>query len=245
MARTANSKPTKPLEELESAALSDIRNFLKQSSNPVIAFSGGKDAIVTTHLVHQVAEVPGVCETSFYYARQMADIEANTRQAGWRVAYRDSLPVEWLQARPEVPFSDNANIRSSQFQARQQTTVRKEVERFNYSGAIFGRRTQENSVPSKLYIKDGKHSFHPIREWSEADVWAYFDKHNIPVPWIYKTKHGEIEGNSPFITLRAKPVGGLINAWRLASELDERYQPSFMGSEYENNLRRETAKWYW
>ena len=245
MARTENSKTTKPIDELESVALNDIKNFLKQSPKPVIAFSGGKDAVVTSHLVHQIAEVPGVCEISFYYARQIADIEANTFKAGWRVAYRDSLPVEWLQARPEVPFSDDAQIRSNQFYARQQTTVRKEVERFNYSGAIFGRRTQENSVPSKLYLKDGKHSFHPIRDWSEADVWAYFDKHAIPVPWIYQTKHGEVEGNSPFITLRAKPVGGLLNAWRISSALDNRYQPSFMGKEYESSLRQQSLEWYW
>jgi 3'-phosphoadenosine 5'-phosphosulfate sulfotransferase (PAPS reductase)/FAD synthetase len=233
------------LDEKEALALEDIRAFLSRSKNPVLAFSGGKDAIVASHLVHQVADVPGVCEVSFYYSKQVEDIQRNTDRQGWQVSYRDSLSLEWLQARPKVPFTNDSSIRSAAFNARQQTTVRNEMKRFGYSGAIFGRRTQENSVPAKLYQVGGYDSFHPIRDWTEDEVWAYFEKHKIPVPWIYGTEHGKHEGNSPFTTLRAKDVGGIINAWRVASSLDDRYIPSFMGPQYEKDLRDTTDTWYW
>lgn len=233
------------LDEKEDLAIQDIKEFLSKSPNPVIAFSGGKDALVASHLVHRVADLPSVCETSFYYQTQKEDIQANAERQGWKVTYRDSLSQEWLQKHTHFVFSNNSKDRARSFQLRHQTTVRKEVETQDYSGAIFGRRTQENFVPSKHYKFRERDSFHPIRDWSTKDVWQYLAKHKIPTPWIYSTKAGELEGNAGFITLRAKDLGGIVNAWKLTYSLDERYQPSYLGADYENKLRSESQEWFW
>lgn len=236
---------TATLDEKETLALADIKQFLRQSKKPVIAMSGGKDGVVAAHLVHQVANLPSVCEVSFYYEQQTQDIKDSAARLGWNVAYRDSLSVDWLRRHPELPFSDVPSVRSASFLARQQKTVNKEMTRFDYTGAIFGRRTQENTVRAKHYTAAGRDSFHPIRDWSEDDVWAYFAKHQIPVPWIYSTEHGKREGNSPFYSIHSYAAGGVINAWRISSSIDNQYQPSIMGPQYEKNLRDTADVWYW
>jgi hypothetical protein len=57
------------------------------------------------------------------------------------------------------------------------------------------------------------------------------DKVGIPKPWMYHNIHGQLVGNGPFFNLKAKLVGGIDEAWRIAASLDpsitpERFNPT-------------------
>lgn len=220
------------LHELEQQALADLTQLFAEHPHTVIAYSGGKDSVVAAHLANRIRRTPGVCETSFFYQKQIEDIKQLAATLGIDVEYKDSLDLNWLQRNPQVIFSDNSKVRGWVFLVRQQKTVADYAKRFGFTAAIYGRRTQENTVPSKRYQAKGFEQCHPLREWKEADIWAYFSRHGIPKPWIYGTPHGIAEGNSQFFAMRAKALGSYAKAWEIAHQLDNRFAPTMMGESY-------------
>jgi 3'-phosphoadenosine 5'-phosphosulfate sulfotransferase (PAPS reductase)/FAD synthetase len=216
------------LEQLETKALGSIESFLPDHPNSLLAYSGGKDGLVVSHLVNRVAPIPGVCETSFYFDKQEEDIRATAERLGIKVVYRDSLDFDWLRRHPDFLFSDSSSIRSRTFAIRQQSTVAREVRRGSYTAAIYGRRTEENTVKAERYTAKGFEQFHPIREWKTSHIWEYIEKHKIGIPWFYTTPLNDKMGNGPFISLRASAAGGKEAAWELVESLDKRFTPAIM-----------------
>jgi 3'-phosphoadenosine 5'-phosphosulfate sulfotransferase (PAPS reductase)/FAD synthetase len=196
------------------------------ASRPMLAYSGGKDSVVVAHIIKEAGLMPyvkdAVCETSFYLDKQLEDIKGLAKQLEWDVTYKDSLGWDWIRRHPEVLFSNDPRVRGWSFAQRQQKTVADYARNHGNDAIIFGRRTQENTVPNPLYYKkQAKHwSCHPIREWSTRNVWDYFKLFSIPVPWVYTNAFGNYSGNSPFYSLRARYVGGVDEAWALVTALD-------------------------
>jgi len=217
------------LDVLVEQAHNRIRNALLECENPTIAFSGGKDALVVAHLMAQHGVTDGACELSFYYQRQEDNIREQAAKSGFNITFYRRLDDDWLRRRNHIIFTSDAAARAASFAARQQKTVATHAKKNRHDLIAFGRRTEENSVPRHLYKNKAGWSFHPIRDWRERHVWEYLDSVGIPAPWIYGTRHGELEGNSGFFTLRARDVGGYHNAWRLVSDLDPRFTPERYG----------------
>lgn len=196
----------------------------------LLAYSGGKDALVVALLMiaGNVDFMP-VCETSFYFARQEEDIRKTASALGLTVKWRCSRDLDWVRRHPEILFADESRIRSWSFLQRQQKVVAKEQSKYwrasdgRGSVAVFGRRRQENTVRGTLYSTIRGWQCHPLCDWSTEDVWLYLKRASVPAPWIYTTRFGELEGNAPFYTLRAKDVGGVEEAWSLVASLDPRY----------------------
>jgi 3'-phosphoadenosine 5'-phosphosulfate sulfotransferase (PAPS reductase)/FAD synthetase len=208
------------LAELESKAIAVIQKAVSLSTSRVIAFSGGKDAIVVAHMCGLVGIRDAVCETSFYMEKQKHCVIKTASDLGLNARFMSSLSDDWLRKHREIIFSNDTKIRSWTFSARQQSTVKKHANRYKYDCQIFGRRTQENSVKSTLYKTEAGLQCHPIRDWTEKDVWDYFAKHGIRIPWIYGTRFGQLEGNAPFYTLKEKDMGSIDNCWALIESLD-------------------------
>jgi 3'-phosphoadenosine 5'-phosphosulfate sulfotransferase (PAPS reductase)/FAD synthetase len=208
------------LSDLVAKAHEDIAGALRVSKKPLIAYSGGKDGLVAAHLMAQHGATNGVCETSFYYATQEADVRQTAARLGLNVSFQENRDDDWLRKHPEFLFADDAPTRSKSFAGRQQRTMRINAEKQGADMVVFGRRTEENSVKTMLYPVHGRLSFHPIRDWRETDVWAYLASVGIERPWIYSTVHGTHSGNSPFYSLRARLVGGQAAAWAIATSLD-------------------------
>ena len=214
-----------------SDTLSDIEAALNSFQRPLVAFSGGKDALVVMHLMNRVRPTPGVCELSFYYERQKQDAIDTARQFGWNVDFRTTFGWDWLRAHPEFIFSDDNKVRAKSFALRHQAVVARAVEEGGYDAAVFGRRTQENTVPRMLYRRKGEDvwQFHPIRSWTHDEVWDYIrNTMKIDPPWIYSTPHAPCGGNSPFYTMYARKAGGVEAAWAIAHSLDPSIHPSRM-----------------
>lgn len=175
------------LAALTAAATDCLRAALADARRPLLAFSGGKDAIVVAHLAGTLGVRTAVCETSFYFARQRDDVEAMAGRLGLDCAFKSSLTDDWLRRHRRVIFSDDPRVRGWTFSARQQATVKRYARQGGHDLQIFGRRTEENSVRASIYRTAAGLQCHPIRDWREADVWEYFDAHGLPRPWIYST----------------------------------------------------------
>jgi len=211
------------------SALALLQQAKEQSERQLLAFSGGKDSIVVAHLAAKLGIRDAVCETSFYFAKQTQNIREIASHLGINVAWSCRLSLDWLRKNRRIIFCDDSVLRAWSFGVRQQATVRMYAKKHGYDCQIFGRRTEENSVPAHLYPMKAGLQCHPIRDWSTADVWEYIRENRIPVPWIYSTPFGEKEGNAPFYMMRASDFGGADNCWALAEQLDPRYKKRILG----------------
>jgi 3'-phosphoadenosine 5'-phosphosulfate sulfotransferase (PAPS reductase)/FAD synthetase len=214
------------LQPLIDQAVEIIGELQTVSVRPMLAYSGGKDSVVVAHIIKEAGLMnyikDAVCETSFYFEKQLEDIKVFSGQLGWNVTFKDSLGWDWLRRYPEVIFSNDPSIRGWSFAQRHQKTVADYARTHGNDAIIFGRRTEENTVPSHLYYRKqiGSWSCHPIREWTTQNVWDYFELFDLPIPWIYTKSFGKYSGNSPFYSLRARYVGGVDEAWATVTELD-------------------------
>lgn len=214
------------LQRLIDRAVQIVAELQTVAVRPILAYSGGKDSLVVAHIIQQAGLMPSihsaVCETSFYMQRQLEDIQDIAQAFTCDVIYKDSLDWSWLRQHPEVVFSNDPTIRGWSFAQRHQKSVADYAREHKADAIVFGRRTQENTVPSHLYYrKQVQHwSCHPIREWTTDDVWEYIQLYNVRVPWIYSNDFGKHAGNAPFYTLRARSMGGVDQAWDLITSLD-------------------------
>jgi 3'-phosphoadenosine 5'-phosphosulfate sulfotransferase (PAPS reductase)/FAD synthetase len=200
----------------------EIEIVLAKFKNPILAFSGGKDGFVVAHLCNQVfPNIRMVCETSFYFPLQIENIKEISKRHNFNVTFVSSLGDDWLYRHKEIIFSTDSKIRSFSFSARQHKTLRTFSKKYNSDIAIFGRRSDENCVPNRLYKTKNNSCFqyHPLKDWKLNDIWGYFDYIKEPRPFIYLTKFGENAGNAPFYSLKRKNMS-LDECWKIINEVD-------------------------
>lgn len=181
-----------------------LRDALRDVKKPLLAFSGGKDAIVATVLAAELGVRDAVCEESFYFTMQRDDTRALVARLGLRCTFFNSLSVEWLAAHPRFIFSRDNSARAAYFAIRQQRTVAQYAAKGGYDAVIFGRRNDTNAVRATTYQKDGRLQIMPVRYWREPEVWRFIDAQGIPRPRIYSTVYGVNQHNGPWNIYNAK-----------------------------------------
>lgn len=208
--------------ELTSIAKDLLRRVA--GSRPLLAFSGGKDSIVTCHIAAQIGIRVAVCEESFCYPQQLVSNRSYAKKLGLYAEHLNSLDLDWLRRHKEVIFTDDTKVRAFSFHARQQTTVRRHARLMGATCTIFGRRTEENSVKSETYrTADGALQCHPLRDWTTEEVWEYMSYFKLGRPWFYGTEMAEHAGSGPFYSIKASSFGGEAKCWKLVAK----YEPAF------------------
>ena len=203
-------------------AYKSIENVLSKSSRPLVAFSGGKDGFVTAYLCNKVwPGIEMVCEASFYFDIQKEDINLSAERHSFNLTCKESLTDQWLLKHPQVIFSPESKVRAWSFHARQQKTVKAFARQIKADVSIYGRRTEENSVPKELYTTKEGLQFHPLRSWSTNQIWSFFDGIREPKPRIYSYRFGALEGNAPFYSLNSKGKN-MDECWDIVNEIDEK-----------------------
>ena len=186
------------------------------------AWSGGKEAIIVGHLISQIRNIElSTCEISWTFKKCVENIKTYHDIVRCNPNYFDSIPVEWLRKNPHVLFSNDTTVRGLTYERRQQRTVKNNTPTGYVS--VFGRRRPDNCVKDYLYTTKAGVQLHPIYDWSFDDVKAYFKMYEIPVPWIYGTKFGQLIGTAPFYSLKAESVGGVGNAWKVVQNYDSKF----------------------
>lgn len=212
------------LIDLEKEAKATLEKALSGSSTALIAYSGGKDSIVAAHLARSLGVRSSICDVSFTFKKQRESIEQIAHILDIDVVYKAHLGLEWLKKNKHVLFSTSSSVRSWSFAQRQQRTVKLRAKEIGADLQIFGRRTEENSVPSKLYTTKAGLQCHPIRDWKESQVWEYMAKYSIPTPYIYTTELGKREGNTGFHSVHPKRWGNSVsNCWDVVESMGDIY----------------------
>jgi 3'-phosphoadenosine 5'-phosphosulfate sulfotransferase (PAPS reductase)/FAD synthetase len=194
-------------ERVSPGKLAEAHNTLEQlleyAKRPVLAYSGGKDGLVVAHMARALGIKTGVCEQSFYFTEQKADIRRQANALGMNVIYRDHIDMPWLAKRPNLVFNHDSATRSKFYFARQQQSVTTYAEAHGHDAIVTGRKRGGNSVKAPLYRKrNGLWMCHPLASWDDGDVWTYLRDASIAVPWVYQTPFGQSEGNSCWPMLR-------------------------------------------
>lgn len=200
-----------------------IEGFLR-NKKVLLAFSGGKDAIATAIVLKENnINFDCICETSFYFPEQLDSIIQVAKAMDLNVEYKCSLENKFIYDHPEVVFSDSAKINGWGYSVRQQRTVKRKKKSGNYDIAVYGRRTEENCVPSKLYeTKDGW-QYHPLRDIKKAEVFEIIKKAGVKLPMIYSTEFGFHAGNAPFYSLRhaMKIKKSIPECWTICNVIND------------------------
>lgn len=217
------------LPDKVAAAQADLKAMAEVSPRNVLAYSGGKDSLVVTHLArNSLGAREAVIDLSFTFPRFAAQARAIATDLGLSLVEYDRLSLAWLAAHPQFICGRTAD--QSRFYAlRQQATIQRHAKEHGFTGVILGRRTQENTVPAKLYRKNnGLWQGCPIRDWKTEHVWAYLHQHSISVPDIYDYRLGQLEGATPWNTVSAEETRARhgLNHLELMYEYDPQVFPS-------------------
>jgi hypothetical protein len=200
--RTRRPRPSEyvDLVPLIGSATRLIGDLVAASPRNLLAFSGGKDSIVMAHLAVRYFRLrKAVCEVSFAFERDVVDYMRVGKALGLSCTYTDGLSMDWLRQNQHLMFAD-LKAQGELYAKRQQATVRRHATKHGYTGVVFGRRREENTVPRPLYqTKDGRWHCHPIHDWSTANVWQYIEQHRLPYPGIYDSPIGKLEGADPWV----------------------------------------------
>lgn len=196
-----------------------VREAMRGCTRPILAYSGGKDAIATAIvMLDEGLDFDCACDESFYFDFQRANIRAIAGKLGLKVRYYDRFSLEWLRARPQFLFMHDNSLRSRFFGLRQQRTVELYAGTAKADVVFFGRRLSDgNTVPANIYDRRGRRQAFPIRNWSEQAVWDILKSRGIR-PAIYDTPYGRTEGNGPFNIYRAEKTNAGCWSQILATE---------------------------
>lgn len=200
------------VDTLIADARAVIARGLAVANKPLIAFSGGKDAIAVALLAREFGVVDAVCEESFYFTMQREDTRALVRQLGLRCTFKDSMDASLFVKHPEFLFSRDNAVRSRYFSRRQQGAVAAFARQGGYDAVLFGRRNDTNSVRADVYLKDGRYQVMPIRRWREPDVWKYLRARDVTPPRVYATPYGRNQHNGPWNIYNAH--ASIRECWR-------------------------------
>lgn len=201
-----------------------IARFLEEHPRSFLAFSGGKDSIVVGHIMGKLGHTDAMSETSFNFERQIGDFKRSSDQLGLDTEWRVSLSWEWLERNQHFILPDRSLIQPWNA-ARQQRTVRVHAKERGYEGIIYGRRTEENTVPDVTYqTKEGLWHHHPLKEWTTGEVWAYIQRHGLHFPDLYNHRIGQSQGNCPYVPL---PPAELHDPFGAIHDYDPTVVPRF------------------
>lgn len=198
-AKNTEKVSDKRLNMLELESKNIIQEFLSVSNKNIIAFSGGKDSIVASHLASSFGIKDAINDDSFMFTKSKMDVKNISNFFGLNLYIESGLTWDWLKKNQKF-CAPPMKIQSQLYAKRQQKTVKGYSKRNGYTGVLYGRRKQENSVKSGLYqIASKQWQCHPLINWTTNDIWSYIYKNNLPFPNLYNHEIGEKEGFTSFL----------------------------------------------
>jgi sulfate adenylyltransferase subunit 2 len=212
--------PVAHLNELESEAITIIREVAAEFENPVLLFSGGKDSVVMLWLAVMAfhpARVP--------FPIMHVDTGHNFPEL---IAYRDRV-VDELGVRLVVAsvqgsidagrVVEQTGPRSSRNTLQTVTLLdaitehgfdavfgggRRDDERARAKERVFSFRDEfgqwdpKNQRPELWELYNGRHRkgehvrVFPLSNWTELDIWTFVAEHDIELPALYYAHHREV-----------------------------------------------------
>ncbi|HOY13459.1 MAG TPA: sulfate adenylyltransferase subunit CysD [Saprospiraceae bacterium] len=201
------------LRELESESIFIMREVASQFQNPVILFSGGKDSILLTYLAIK-AFYPARVPFPLLHIDTGHNFQETLDYRDWLVEnYGLSMKVGYVQEAIDKGLVKEEKGYNASRNFLQTFTLLDELEKGKYDAALGGGRRDEekarakerffshrdefgqwdpkNQRPELWNLFNGKKNFgehfrvFPISNWTELDVWLYFEMEGFPLPNLY------------------------------------------------------------
>ncbi|HET6287524.1 sulfate adenylyltransferase subunit 2 [Amycolatopsis sp. QT-25] len=214
---TAPSEPAQ-LETLESEAAHIIREAVAESQRPVLLFSGGKDSAVLLHLALRSfapSKLPfGLLhvDTGHNFPEVLAFRDEIVERHGLDLtvaSVQDWIDSGRLSERPDGLRNPQQTrllldaIRTGGFDAlfggarRDEDRARAKERVFSVRDPLGGWEPRRQRPELwQLYngrLRPTEHlRVFPLSNWTEADVWSYIVRHDVPLPPIYLTHRREV-----------------------------------------------------
>jgi sulfate adenylyltransferase subunit 2 len=221
------------LDQLESEAISIIREVTAETRAPVLLFSGGKDSAVLLHLARKAflpARLPfpvmhvdtghNFDEVIAYRDRVVADLRlelvvASVEESIAKGRIADPGPtgsrnrlqsVTLLDARRQMPRRNHVpRWRRDEDKAR----AKERMLSFRDSSGRWEPRQQRPEPWNMLNarIRPGEHlRAFPLSNWTELDIWLYIEREGIPLPSIYFSHQREVVERAKMLLAVGGPV---------------------------------------
>ncbi len=221
------------LDQLESEAISIIREVTAETRAPVLLFSGGKDSAVLLHLARKAflpARLP--------FPVMHVDTGHNFDEV---IVYRDEVVTEGrldlVVASVEESIAKGRVADPGPTGSRnrlQSVTLLDAIAEHGFDAAFGGGRRDEDKARAKerilsfrdtsgrwdprqqrpepwnllnARIQTGEHlRAFPLSNWTELDIWFYIEREDIPLPSIYFSHQREVVERSKMLLAVGGPV---------------------------------------
>ena len=216
------------LQRLESESIHIIREFVAETTNPVMLYSIGKDSSVMLHLARK-AFYPATppfplmhIDTTWKFRDMYVFRDRMAAQAGMDLIVHVNSEGLAMGINPFVHGSATyTDVMKTQ-------SLRQALDKYAFDGALGGARRDEEKSRAKERIfsfRNAQHSWDPknqrpemwktyntrvgqgesirvfpLSNWTELDIWQYIMKENIPiVPLYFAAKRPVVERDGMLI----------------------------------------------
>lgn len=205
----------------------------------ILMFSGGKDSIVMAHLARQVLgkNLRAFTEVSMVPPYIVDEVKLIAEELNLKCYFHSELSDpeafaerHWIEQNPPTKWKP-----SNLDKHRHWPSMRRFIKKKEPTLVLFGRRTQENNVPSPMYRKKGELllNCHPIYNWTTEEVFQYIDENGLSVPSCYAQGYKHlltVVSMARMAYKESKSIDHCFDVWRqhlpeyltAASKVDER-----------------------
>lgn len=151
-----------------------------------LSSSFGAQAAVSLHLVsQQQPDVPViVVDTGYLFAETYRFIDTLTERLGLNLkVYRPQIGIAWMEARLGRVWEDGVDGITRYNRLRKVEPMQRALRELEVGTWFAGlRRSQAKTRAGIDFLerRDGRWKLHPLADWTDADVWAYLERHALP-----------------------------------------------------------------
>lgn len=151
-----------------------------------LSSSFGAQATVSLHLVsQQQPDVPViVVDTGYLFAETYRFIDTLTERLGLNLkVYRPQIGIAWMEARLGRVWEDGVDGITRYNRLRKVEPMQRALRELEVGTWFAGlRRSQAKTRAGIDFLerRDGRWKLHPLADWTDADVWAYLERHELP-----------------------------------------------------------------
>lgn len=197
----ADLVPTDVLDALIEHNLAEI-SATCAGRGAAFCWSGGKDSLVLQDLCELAGIAPGVMVITDLEYPEFLQWATDHMPVGLTVIKRDRIDLEWLAGNPAMLFPQTAAAASRWFALNQHAGQRRFYQQEpDVEVLVVGRRRADGNFiagDNGVYSSRGATYYAPIRDWNHAEVFAYIQRRELPLPPFYSWPRGFRVGTGPW-----------------------------------------------